>query len=99
MGENRGSVSELKPFRDLRRSLPCIPTRSFSSSLNVGQRRGSWPWGDQRWPLLRAEWHGRGKERLHAALLGFRDDGCARIAAHQLIIHQEIGEKIINKAK
>src|SRR5215813_4722767 len=90
MGENRGGVSELKPVRDLRRSLPCIPARSFSFSRNVGQRGRPWPRRDQRRPLLRAEWHGRRKERLHAALLGLGNDGSARVATHQLIVHCKI---------
>ena len=45
---------------------------------------------DQRRPLLRAERHERRKDRLHAALAGLRDDRGARVAAHQLVVHQVI---------
>src|SRR5262249_9463967 len=75
------------------RSLPCIPTGSFSSSLHVGERGGTRPRRDQRRPLFRAERDGWRKKRPHAALLVFRDDGGACVAPHQLVVHQAIMPK------
>src|SRR5262249_33400529 len=89
-GRKPGEWVPTKRFRHRRGSLPCTPTRSFSSSLNVGERSRSRPRRDQRRPLLRAERDRRRQERLHPALLGFGDDRGARVAAHQLVVHQVV---------
>src|SRR3979490_876576 len=65
-------------------------TLALRGSGQLGDGRGARPGCDQRRPLLGAERYERGQERLRAALGAFGDDGGARVAAHQLVVHQVV---------
>src|SRR5579864_3035748 len=59
-------------------------------SLDVVERGGAGATLGQRRPLMRAERNGGRQEGLLPAALHLRDDGLARIASHQLVVHQVV---------